>query len=311
MIVNQTNASAAARGFKAIFVKFFATVVETLFYPKICQTITTNAGSVEYNWLAAIPGMKELKGAAEKLGLELITWVITNKKWHDTIEVDEQDMETDNLGLYTQRFEMLADAGARHPDELAAQALLDGFTEKDYTGTAFFHTTKKHFPGVKGTFSNKLTSALSPAAYEEARTMIKTSKIVFPDGRETKLKLGKQLTLIVGPSLEKTALQILNADLVVEGEAEAAVAVSNVNKGTAKLEVWSELGDSAAWFLVDTGNPLKPLVYQVNKPVTLNSCTNPSDSYVLLNHKFLHQAFGRYQVGYFLPQLIVGSTGGE
>lgn len=308
MIVNQATASAAARGFKAIFVKFFSSVVESLFYPKICQTVTTNAGSVEYNWLAAIPGMKELKGAAEKVGLELITWVITNKKWHDTVEVDEADMETDNLGLYQQRFEMLADAGARHPDELAASALLNGFTAKDYTGKAFFATDKKHFPGVKATatFSNKLTTALSATSYEDARELIKTSKIVFPDGTETKLKLGKQLTLIVGPALEKTALQILNADTVNEG----GVAVSNVNKGTAKLEVWSELGDSVAWFLVDTGNPLKPLVYQVNKPVTLNSCTNPQDSYVIQNHKFLHQAFGRYQVGYFLPQLIVGSTGG-
>ena len=306
MIVNQSNATAAARGFKAIFVKFFASVVESLFYPKICQTVTTNAGSVEYNWLAAIPGMKELKGAAEKIGLELIVWVITNKKWHDTVEVDEADMENDNLGLYNQRFEMLADAGARHPDELAAAALLNGFTAVDYTGTAFFHTAKKHFPGVKGTFSNKLTTALAAASYEDARELIKTAKIVFPDNRETKLKLGKELTLIVGPALEKTALQILNADMVNEG----GVAVSNVNKGTAKLEVWSELGDSVAWFLVDTGNPLKPLVYQVNKPVTLNSVTNPQDSYVLLNHKFLHQAFGRYQVGYFLPQLIVGSTGG-
>lgn len=307
MIVNQTNASAAARGFKAIFVKFFSTVVETLFYPKICQTVTTNAGSVEYNWLAAIPGMKELKGAAEKVGLELITWVITNKKWHDTVEVDEADMETDNLGLYNQRFEMLADAGARHPDELAAQALLSGFVEKDYTGTPFFHTAKKHFPGTKGTFSNKLVAALDAASYEEAREIIKTAKIAFPDGTETKLKLGKQLCLIVGPALETTALRILNADLIDEG----GVAVSNVNKGTAKLEVWSELGDSTAWFLVDIGNPLKPLVYQVNKPVTLNSVTNPTDSYVLLHHKFLHQAFGRYQVGYFLPQLIVGSTGAE
>lgn len=307
MIVNQTNASAAARGFKSIFVNFFKGVVETLFYPKICQTVTTNAGSVEYNWLAAIPGMKELKGAAEKVGLELITWVITNKNWHDTVEVDEADMETDNLGLYTQRFEMLADAGARHPDELAAQALLDGFTAKDYTGTAFFHTAKKHFPGCKGTFSNKLTTALSTESYEEAREMIKTSKVVFPDGRETKLKLGKQLTLIVGPVNESVGLQILNAEMIdIDG-----VAVSNVNKGTAKLEVWSELGDSEAWFLVDTGNALKPLVYQVNKPVTLNSCTNPQDSYVIQNHKFLHQAYGRYQVGYFLPQLIVGSTGGE
>ena len=302
MIISKAKAIAVARTFKAVFAKALAGAAESVFYPKIAQTVTTTAGVVDYTWLAAIPGMKELKGAADISNLELINWVIPNKEWHDTIAVKEKDVEQDQLGLYTQRFEMLGDAAARHPDELAAEALLAGFVEKDYTGKAFFATNKKHFPSLKTTFSNKLEAALDAAAFEEARELLKTMKIEFPDGSETKLKLGRDLCLIVSAKNETIARQILEAERIDGGD-------SNVNKGTATLEVWTELGDSLTWYLVDKAHMAKPLVFQEEKKASLNSVTDPQDSYVLLNHEFLHQAYGRYAVGYFLPQLIIGSTG--
>jgi len=307
MIVSKAAAVAAATAFRAVFNKALQGASESTFVRWLAQQVTDAADAVNYNWLAAIPGMKELKAAAEIAGLELITWTVLNKPWHDTIEVKESDIAHDRLGLYNQRFEMLAAAGGRHPDELAAAALLNGFTAKDYTGVAFFHNSKKHFPGAKNTFDNKLELALTSENFDTAVAMLQTSKIVFPDGSETKLALGKDLVLICGPNNRAAALKILNADLVIEDD----VAVSNVNKGTAKLEVWPELGSSLAWFLIDRMSLLKPLVYQVAEPVRLNSCTNPDDSHVIKHHTYLNQAYGVYNVGYFMPQAIVGSTGGE
>jgi phage major head subunit gpT-like protein len=307
MIVSKAAAMAAATAFKAVFNKAFAGASESTFVNWLAQRITDAADAVNYNWLAAIPGMKELKGAAEIAGLELITWTVLNKPWHDTIEVKESDMAHDRLGLYNQRFEMLANAGARHPDELAAAALLNGFTAKDYTGTAFFHNAKKHFPGAKNTFDNKLVAPLSSDSFNDAVALLQSQKIVFPDGSETQLNLGKDMVLICGPQNRAAALKILNADLVDDG----GVAVSNVNKGTAALEIWPQLGTSPAWFLMDRMSLLKPLVYQTAEPVRLNSCTNPEDSHVIKHHTFLHQAYGVYNVGYFMPQAIVGSSGDD
>lgn len=307
MIVNKSQAAAAATAFRALFNKALAGASQSTFVQWLALQITDAADAVNYDWLAAIPGMKELKGAAEAAGLELITWTVLNKPWHDTIEVKESDVAHDRLGLYNQRFEMLGGAIGRHPDELTAAALLNGFTAKDYTGTAFFANSKKHFPGAKNTFDNKLELVLTSANYNTAVAMLQTSKIVFPDGSETKLHLGKDLVLVCGPNNRTAALKILNAETVIE-EGEA---VSNVNKGTASLEVWPELGSSMAWFLVDRASSLKPFVYQVAEPARLNSCTNPEDSHVILKHTYLHQAFGVYNVGYLMPQCIVGSTGVE
>jgi phage major head subunit gpT-like protein len=309
MIVNKSQAIAAATAFRAVFNKAFNGASESTFVRWLAQQITDPADAVNYNWLAAIPGMKELKGAAEIAGLELITWTVLNKPWHSTIEVKESDIAHDRLGLYNQRFEMMAAAGARHPDELAAAALLNGFTAKDYTGTSFFNNSKKHFPGVKAgaTFDNKLELELTSENYNTAVAMLQTQKIVFPDNSEIQLNLGKDLVLVCGPNNRAAALKILNADTVIE-EGEA---VSNVNKGTAALEVWPQLGSSMAWFLIDRMSPLRPLVYQTAEPVRLNSCTNPEDSHVIKNHTFLNQAYGVYNVGYFMPQAIIGSTGVE
>ncbi len=306
MIVNKSSVVAAATAFRARFNKGLEGGSASPYVARLANRIDDNADAIDHAWLAAIPGMKKLKGAAEVANLELLHWIVRNEPWHDTIEVKENDIKNDRLGLYGTRFESLGNAAARHPDELAARALLGGFAEKDYTGKNFFDTGKKHFPSAKNTFDNKLTAPLDIESFGEAVALLQTSKIVFPDGSETVLGLGKQLTLIVGPSLRKTGKQILEAEMV----AEDGVAVTNVEKGTAKLEVWPELGTSVAWFLIDEGALVKPLVYQVAEPARLNSCTNPEDSYVILNHKYIHQAYGVYNIGYALPQCIVGSTGG-
>jgi len=306
MIVNKASAVAVEKAFRAVFTKALHGAGESVFWTNLATKFDTSAGELDLSWLANIPGMKELKGTAEIANLELVTWLLQNKEYHDTIAVKVKDIERDQLGVYTPRMELLGDAAARHPDELAAEALLAGFTTKgkDYTGKKFFDTGKKHFPSGKSTFDNVISDALADASFEEARTMLKTQKIVFPDGSETKLKLGKDLCLIVGPVNESTGRQILSAE-------RDAAGATNVNKDTAKLEVWNELGDSTAWFLMDKGHPVKPLALSMEKAPSLASVTDPDDSHVLLKKEFLHQVYGRWTMGYFLPQLIVGSTGDD
>ena len=90
--------------------------------------------------------------------------------------------------------------------------MLDAFSTKDYTGTNFFATGKKHFPSAKATFSNLLTDQLFAASFRTARQTLKTQKITFPDGSVRQLNLGRNLTLIVSPANESTAREILTAE---------------------------------------------------------------------------------------------------
>lgn len=303
MIVNQSSVTAVDKAFKKVFTDALHGANQSTMWQKFATRFPNTAAALDLSWLAAIPGMKELKGAAEANNLELVNWVIRNKEWHDTIEVPIADIERDQISVYNERLSLLADAGAIHPDELLAAVMLNGFEKKDYTGKNFFDTGKKHFPSAKASFDNKLTDELATSSFEAARVMLRTSKIVFPDESVRQLNLGRDLVLVVSPTNESVARQILKAEQI-DG-------TTNVNKDTARLEVWGNLGDSPAWFLYDAGYPVKPFAFSDEKPLSLASVTNLNDSWVVMHKKFLYQIYGRYELGYFLPQLIVGSTGAD
>lgn len=305
MIVNKAALVALETSFQTIFTEALHGASSSTMWPKFATRFPNTAAALDLNWIAAIPGMKKMAGAAQLNNLELVKWSIDNEEFEDTIALKVKDIERDQIGIYTPRLQMLAGAGARHPDQLLGALMLAGFSTKDYTGKNFFDTGKKHFPGVKAgtTFDNKITDALDSTSFKAARTMLKTMKIVFPDGSETKLNLGTDLTLIVSPTNEDVARQILTAEQI-DG-------TSNTLRGAAKLEVWGELGDSAAWFLMDGAYPIKPFAFSDEKPVSLTSCTNLQDSHVLLNKEFIYQAYSRGNMGYTLPQLCVGSTGAD
>lgn len=306
MIVNKSTVAALEKSFQKIFTDALHGAGESTMVKSMASRFPNTAAALDLSWIAAIPGMKELKGAAEIHNLELVNWVVQNKEWADTIGVKVADIERDQLGLYNERFRLLADAGARHPDQLLASVLLAGFATKDYTGKNFFDTDKKFWPTAKAAnkFTNKLTDELAASSFEEARTLLRTQKMVFPDGSETKLNLGRDMVLVAGPANESVARQILTAE-------RDAAGATNVNRGTARLEIWGEIGDGPEWFLYDAGFAIKPFAFSDEKPTSLASVTNLDDSHVVLHKEFLYQAYGRYNVGYMLPQLIIGSTGAD
>lgn len=302
MIVNKATVAALEKSFQKIFTDALHGARESTMIGRFANRFPNTAAALDLSWLAAIPGMRKLVGTAQINNLTLVNWQIQNEEWESTLGVKVADIERDQLGLYNERLTLLADAGARHPDELLAQVLLDGFTTKDYTGKNFFDSAKKHFPSGKASFDNKLETVLHKSSYEAARKMLRTMAIVHPDGSKTTLPLGRDLVLVVGPATESTARELLTAERDSYG-------ATNVNRGTATLEVWNEIGDGPQWFLFDQGFAMKPFAFSDEKPVSLASVTDVDDSHVVLKKEFLYQAYGRYNVGYLLPQLIIGSTG--
>jgi len=205
-------------------------------------------------------------------------------------------------------------AAKQHPDELVANLLINGFTSPCYTGKNFFDLN--HEPQKGGSkFSNKGTKKLSVDNFTAARANIKGR--LNAKGRP--MNLGKKLLLIVSPANETLARQILQADFIQQTatnkagtENIGAAAVTNVNKGTAELLVWPQLAANPdAWFLLETGFPIRSLIFQVNKEATLQALTQPGSDHVFKKHEFLYQAYGRYNAGYGLPELAYGSTGAD
>jgi phage major head subunit gpT-like protein len=311
MQINQSNLSALFKGYRTFFLEAYQGAKTT--WDQIALRTPSTAAVEIYHWLGSVPGMRELVGDVAIQNLSASNYSISNKEFESTVAVKQSDIERDTYGIYNPLMESMGLAARQHQDQLVAGLLINGFDTLDYTGKNFFDTNKKHEPGnSKSTlFSNKLTGALTPENFSAARALIKgrTNAAGRPMG------LGIKLQLIVPPALESEARQILQADFIQQtasnaGTIAAAAAVSNVNKGTAELIVWPQLaGSDTSWFLLETAFPVRPLILQVEKEPTFESLTNPDSDHVFKRHEFLYQSYGRYNAGYGLPQLAVGSTG--
>jgi len=300
MQINQTNLASLFKGYKALFLGALNAAVTQ--WQSVAMSTSSNALQEVYGWLGAFPKMREFLGEVVIQNLAANTYSISNKEFESTIAVKELHVETDQFGLYNPLFESAGFSANAHKDELVAALLTNGFTSKDYTDKNFFDTDKKHSPGDKKstTFSNKGTKKLSGANFETALAALKSMK----DGAGNPLGLGRKIVLVVHPNNEALAKRILKADLVSGGD-------TNVNKDSAELMVWSSLTNADAWFLLEVGFPIKPLILQRVKETTLTGCTNPEDHHVMTKHEFLYQAYGIYGAGYGLPQLAWGSTGAD
>ena len=123
-------------GFKAIFNKAFETASPQ--WQNIAEKVNSTAKVETYTWLNQIPGMKRWIDERRVKKLERDAYQLRNEKFEDTIAVEREDVEDDNVGTYSMAVKGLAEAAAEHPDELVFKALKEGFESPCYDGQNFF-----------------------------------------------------------------------------------------------------------------------------------------------------------------------------
>lgn len=297
MQINQSNLAALYKGYRTTFLD----ALHGADPQSAAVAMETSSSSAEeiYHWLGAFPGMKELIGEITIENIAASKFAIVNKEFESTVGVKKADIERDTYGIYNPMFQAMGQAAGEHRDELVAALLSGGFTTTDYTGKNFFDTAKRHEPenNKSKTFTNRGTKTLAASSYSEAKTAIKSVKNAH--GRP--MGLGRKLTLIVSPANEDAAREILQAERDSSG-------ATNIHYGTAELLVLDRL-EGQPWFLMDSGRAVKPLIFQNESPVAFHSLTSETSDHVFKHKEFLYQAYGRYNAGYGLPQLIWGSNG--
>lgn len=294
MIINRETLSALRVTFSAAFYKAFAET--TTNYEKIATKIPSSTKLNTYGWLGDFPAMREWIGEREIQNLSEKDYNIVNKHFEMTVGVNRDDIEDDNLGLYTVKMQMMAQSAKEHPDMLVIGNLKNGFTGTCYDDRTFFAEDHKvnHI-----TYSNKITAKLSDKSYAAARAAMMSTK----NDRGTSINIKPNL-LVVPPCLETMARKILEAGLI-DG-------TTNPWKGSAELLVDNNLsgGDYPEnWFLLDTSKPLKPLIFQERSKTKFVSKVNENDDNVFFNNEYLYGADGRYNSGYGFWQMAYGSTG--
>lgn len=297
MLVNALTLGAVFLNLRIEFNRAFAAAPTQ--WARVAMRAPSTSAQNDYKWLSEFPRMRRWIGDKNVKSLEGFSYTVVNEDWETTVEVDRNHIEDDTLGIYAPQAQSAGFAAAQFPDELVFS--LFNFTGKGFDGLTFFATTHK----VAGaSVSNKGTAALSVAtqaaaiaSYGAARTAMRK----FKDDEGRPLNVMPD-TLVVPPALEDAGNALLTGDRLEDGKV-------NLYKGTAQLLVVPWLTTNTEWYLLDTGKPVKPFIYQERKAPEFVQQTDPQADDVFMRRKFKYGAEARAAGGYGFWQLAYGSTG--
>ncbi len=138
MIINNTNLKALFVAFSAAFGSGLGQAESN--YLKIATVVPSTTKTNEYGWLGKFPKMREWIGDRVVNGMATHGYSIRNKDFELTVGVDRNDIDDDNLGIYTPMMQELGQAAGENPDELVFALLKAGPSTVCYDGQYFFDT---------------------------------------------------------------------------------------------------------------------------------------------------------------------------
>jgi phage major head subunit gpT-like protein len=178
MILNQQTLDAIYQSFSLIFENAFNGIAPI--YQRVAMTVKTQTKEQKYGFLGAFPRMREWVGDRVLQNLSTHDFTIKNKDFESTIEVDRNDIEDDNLGIYNPIVQEFARVAATHPDELIFELFKDGTVNDCYDGKAFFAADHKvngksvaNFADDSGTpwYLLDLSRAVKPFVFQSRRAV--------------------------------------------------------------------------------------------------------------------------------------------
>lgn len=307
MIFNEKNAQHVVNTLTTSIKKVFDGAFEAApsQWADVAMEVPSNGASNTYAWIEKFPKLRKWLGDKTVDQLKGHAYTIVNNDFEATVEIDRNDIEDDNLGIYKPQAQMAGESSKQWADDLVFAALTGGFTEKCYDGNTFYATNHEVGEGKsKKLVSNRLnvplkidTLAEAKASYGTARTMLRSVK----DNEGRPLNLTPSV-LVVPFALEDTANALMTVDRLEDGK-------PNPYKGTAKVLAVGWLKTDTEWHLLDASKAVKPIIFQPRKkPVFVQQTDTSSDS-VFMRKKFKFGAEARGAAGFGLWQMAVGSTG--
>ena len=258
----------------------------------IALAFVGSGSATQHSWLEQIKGIHEWIGERVLNNAKLGKLTVINRDFENTIKVSRNEIEDDQYGVYSPLIGMMGADAENLWKKLAIEALIGNGEWAD--GNPFFASGR-----VLGesTFTNAVTTALSKTAIETAIAAMRAWTLYGGEPGEVRPDV-----LLVGPSLEATAKQICEADLVSDG----TTTVSNVSPAKAlKVRVCQSLvGDHAnEWYILGDKNGVKAVGIQKRKLPELTRLDAPTDANVFMTNDFLYGVHARGEGFLTLPFL--------
>lgn len=305
MIVNRDNIANLFVSLKTSFNNAFG-AVESM-WQQIAMKVPSTSGSNDYKWLSKFPKMQRWVGDKKIKSLEAFKYVVENEDFEATVEVDRNDIDDDNLGIYSTQAQGAGESSAQLPDELVFEAVNGVFVNPCFDGQFFCdtdHPVKNPATGAPESVSNKGFAVLSAATQAAAIASLgaaATAMGLFKDDEGRPLNVTPNV-LLVSVALRDVANTLYTADRLEDGK-------PNLYKGQFKPVVSPRMTSSTAWLLLDTTKVIKPFVYQERKAPVFVSQTDPQSDDVFMRKMFKFGAEARAAAGYGFWQTCYGSTG--
>lgn len=138
MLVNAANLDSLRVGFSTAFQNGLGQAPSQ--FEMLATIIRTNKKEQKYGWLGKIPNVREWVGPRAIQNLMQHDYSIREVPLELTIGVDRDDIETDDLGIYTPMFTEMGQSSGSYKDKLIFGLLQNGFSTECYDGQFFFDT---------------------------------------------------------------------------------------------------------------------------------------------------------------------------
>ena len=154
MLITNTALQALRVGFQTEFQGAFDAVPKMK--DRVAKTVKSATAMNTYGWLKSLTGMREWLGPRLVDNLSEASYTILNKSYEKTIGVNRDNIEDDNLGMYSDGFTMMGDGAGRLPEELVWGLLKAGFETNCWDGQYFFDADHPVLlpDGTMGTYAN-------------------------------------------------------------------------------------------------------------------------------------------------------------
>ncbi|WP_336844977.1 Mu-like prophage major head subunit gpT family protein [Providencia rettgeri] len=138
-------------------------------FERIATVVPSTTKSNTYGWLGKFPNLREWIGERVIKDMASHGYQLVNRDFESTVGVDRNDIDDDNLGIYSPLFTEMGRAAGVQPDEMCFGALSQGFNTLCYDKQNFFDTDHPVYSTVDGTgAATSVSNILVDADYQGA-----------------------------------------------------------------------------------------------------------------------------------------------
>jgi len=153
VLINSSTLQGLFTAFKTIFNGAFNQAVVN--WDKVAMLVPSATAQEIYAWLGSTTGFREWIGDRVIQNLATHDFTIKNLSFENTIGIDRDKIEDDQVGVFNPVVAQLGMDAKKHPDLLVFALLAAGFTTRCYDGQYFFDTDHPvTVNGVTSSYSN-------------------------------------------------------------------------------------------------------------------------------------------------------------